>query len=110
MKNCLFCNNIEISEENGDSGPPYVPVDQPDFICSSCKESLAKAKTLTPTVRKAYIAAIKQGYTRKPRAISICIMPERGTRNDTKTKKPERDMGRERVRQTSRPNRYRVRA
>jgi len=105
MKNCLFCNNMEISEENVDSGPPYLPVDRPDFICSSCEKLLFRAVDK----EKAYKKAVRLGYHNKARAISL-FMNVREIKHDTKAKKPKRSMDRRAAMRTPRSDRGRIRA
>ena len=90
---CLFCNDLEIK---------YKPETGNDFICSRCVQILISATQ--EELKRAHSKTIEKGYTRKAKAIESFLIEEE-VKNERKTKKLKRNMGRKRPVRKVRPTR-----
>jgi hypothetical protein len=91
----LFCGQPEKSCK---------PSKSVDFICSGCVQPLLSADQAD--LKRAYQKAVRLGYTGKAEAIKTFLVEE----PNAKTKKPKRNLERERPLPAVRPARDKVRA
>ena len=90
--NCLFCCDADTDDK---------PEAGKDLICPLCVQLLLAADQ--EDLRIAYGKSIERGYDRKAKAIESFLF-EGVVNNERKTKKHERNMGRERPMRTVRPS------